>query len=74
MAASNADETKVYLNFPLDALKVIQEISLRQCEGRFFHEPSGSRQPCTTVNPCLTCRARKSVRNMDIIYSRRSFK
>ena len=49
---------QVVLDFPLDALNLLDDLARRQCEHR-TNMGDGTRQPCSHVNPCLTCRARK---------------
>lgn len=51
-------DIKVGINFPLDALNILDDLARRQCEHR-TNMGDGTNQPCTYVNPCLTCRAKK---------------
>jgi hypothetical protein len=61
---------EVVLNFPLDALNILDDLSRRQCEYRTVMS-DGTRQPCTHVNPCLTCRARKANRSISTLQRRK---
>ena len=58
---------QVQLNFPLDALKIVQAVANRPCEVRFWHEGSHRVQACTQANQCLTCRARKANREIKVL-------
>ncbi len=60
---------QAYLNFPLDAVKVVAELADKPCEVRFWHTATNRVQPCSQVNPCLTCRARNAHREIRIIES-----
>ena len=59
--------THVYLNFPLDALKVVQEVAHKPCEIRFWHVETNRVQPCTKVNQCLPCRALNAMGDISVI-------
>ena len=49
---------KLILELGVDALEIINTIANRGCERKVWHA-CGHVQPCTQVNPCLTCRARR---------------